>query len=44
MEARIYQPTKTAMQSGKANTRFWVLEFEPEECKKIEPLMGWTQC
>ena len=42
MEARIYQPTKTAMQSGKANTRFWVLEFEPEESKKIEPLMGWT--
>ena len=41
MEARIYQPTKTAMQSGQANTKNWVLEFEPEEKKLTEPLMGW---
>ena len=41
MEARIYQPAKTAMQSGQGNTKKWVLEFEPEEKKLTEPLMGW---
>jgi hypothetical protein len=40
--ARIYQPAKNAMQSGKARTRTWVLEFEPERAREIEPLMGWT--
>ncbi|MGH6762738.1 MAG: ETC complex I subunit [Phyllobacterium sp.] len=42
MSARIYRPTKTAMQSGKANTENWVLEFEPEAPRKVEPLMGYT--
>lgn len=42
MKARIYQPSKNAMQSGTANTKHWVLEFEPELAKKIDPLMGWT--
>ena len=42
MLARIYQPAKNAMQSGKARTRKWVLEFEPERAREIEPLMGWT--
>jgi hypothetical protein len=42
MEARIYKPTKTAMQSGQANTRFWMLEYSPEEAKKNDVLMGWT--
>jgi hypothetical protein len=42
MLARIYQPSKSAMQSGQANTRQWVLEFEPAERRQIEPLMGWT--
>ncbi len=41
-EARIYRPAKTAMQSGQANTRKWVLEFEPAAAKNIDPLMGWT--
>ena len=40
MAARIYQPTKTAMQSGQANMRFWVMEFEPEVAKKIDHLTG----
>jgi hypothetical protein len=40
--ARIYRPAKTAMQSGTANSRSWVLQFEPETPKEIEPLMGWT--
>ena len=42
MLARIYQPAKSAMQSGKARTKNWVLEFEPERAREIEPLMGWT--
>jgi hypothetical protein len=42
MLARIYQPAKTAMQSGKAKTHKWVLEFEPEEARRIDPLMGYT--
>jgi hypothetical protein len=42
MTARIYQPTKTAMQSGKAKTKDWVLDYEPEEPRVVESLMGWT--
>ena len=42
MTARIYKPSKTAMQSGLANTKAWVLDFEPEEPSTVEPLMGWT--
>jgi hypothetical protein len=42
MTARIFKPAKTAMQSGFANTKDWVLEFEPEEARTVEPLMGWT--
>jgi len=42
MTARIYKPAKTAMQSGQANTKAWALDFEPEEPRKVEPLMGWT--
>ena len=42
MIARIYKPAKTAMQSGAAKTKEWVLEYEPEQPREIEPLMGWT--
>ena len=42
MAARIYKPAKTAMQSGSARSQDWVLEFEPETPREIEPLMGWT--
>ena len=42
MLARIYQPARTAMQSGQAQTKLWRLEFEPEMAKRIEPLMGWS--
>ncbi|WP_375606624.1 MULTISPECIES: ETC complex I subunit [unclassified Bartonella] len=42
MIARIYSPAKTAMQSGKGNTSFWVLEYEPMKEKMLEPLMGYT--
>jgi len=30
------------MQSGVANTKDWILEFEPEVARQVEPLMGWT--
>jgi DNA-binding LacI/PurR family transcriptional regulator len=43
MLARIYRPAKTAMQSGKAKTKDWVLEFEPSSARRSDPLMGWTQ-
>jgi hypothetical protein len=42
MAARIYQPAKTATQSGSAGAKRWLLAFEPEEPREIEPLMGWT--
>jgi hypothetical protein len=42
MTARIYKPAKTAMQSGQAKTKEWVLDYEPEEPRVVESLMGWT--
>ncbi|MGX5736704.1 ETC complex I subunit [Bosea thiooxidans] len=42
MTARIYRPARTAMQSGTAKTERWLLEYEPERPREIEPLMGWT--
>ncbi len=42
MLARIYQPSKTAMQSGRAKNSAWRLEFEAEAARRIDPLMGWT--
>ncbi len=42
MAARIYRPAKTAMQSGEGRTKSWVLEYEPESARSIDPLMGWT--
>ena len=40
--ARIYRPSKTAMQSGRAQTRTWVLEYEPATRRDPDPLMGWS--
>ena len=40
--ARIHKPAKTAMQSGQARTKQWLLEFDRDEPREIEPLMGWT--
>jgi len=40
--ALIKRPAKSAMQSGLANTRNWVLEFAASSPREIEPLMGWT--
>jgi len=41
MQARIFQRPKNAMQSGKALTDQWILDFVPAEAKKPDPLMGW---
>ena len=42
MTARIYKPSKNAMQSGKGRTKEWLLEYEPAAPREIDPLMGWT--
>lgn len=42
MRARIYQPARTAMQSGTAKAKGWVLEFTPSTARAVDPLMGWT--
>lgn len=42
IKARIYQPDKTAMQSGKAKTDAWLFEFVPEKSYFTDNLMGWT--
>jgi hypothetical protein len=41
MQARIFQRPKNAMQSGKALTDQWVLDFVPAEAARADPLMGW---
>jgi hypothetical protein len=41
-EARIFRPAKTAMQSGRAKTRRWVLEYELPTPRRPDPLMGWS--
>jgi len=42
MQVRIYQPAKSAMQSGLAATHKWVIEFPPNAPRLADPLMGWT--
>ena len=42
MLARIFRPARNAMQSGKANSKDWILEFEPASARVPDPLMGWT--
>ena len=42
MPARIYKPAKTAMSSGTAKTKAWVLEYAPASAREVDPLMGWT--
>ncbi|BDG72525.1 ETC complex I subunit [Roseomonas fluvialis] len=39
--ARIFQPPKSAMQSGRAKAQGWVLSYEPAESKVLDPLTGW---
>ncbi len=42
MAARIYQPARSAMTSGAAETRRWILEFTVGDARGLDPLMGWT--
>ena len=42
MTARIFKPAKNAMQSGRSKTKEWQLDYEPEQPRSVEPLMGWT--
>ncbi len=42
MKARIFQKPKNAMQSGRAGTQRWFLEYPPAEARKADPLMGWA--
>ncbi|MEM7047616.1 MAG: ETC complex I subunit [Pseudomonadota bacterium] len=42
MAAIIYQPAKTATQSGRRKTRQWVLEMIPTSPRGPDNLMGWT--
>ena len=42
MPARIYQRYKNAMQSGRARTDQWMLEFESVRPKRPDPLTGWS--
>lgn len=42
MDVRIYQPAKNAMQSGRAKTNNWILEFMPIAAERADELMGWT--
>ncbi|MQX37975.1 ETC complex I subunit [Roseospira navarrensis] len=39
---RIHQPPKSAMQSGRGNSRQWVMEFEPDRAQRNDALMGWV--
>ena len=41
MQARIFQPAKTAVQSGRFKTRHWVVEYEPRSPKVADRLIGW---
>ncbi|MHB8286256.1 MAG: ETC complex I subunit [Caulobacteraceae bacterium] len=42
MLARIFRPTKSAMQSGPARSREWMLEFAPASARVPDRLMGWS--
>ena len=42
MDARIYRPRKSAMQSGRAKSNAWVLELLNQGKRSSDPLMGWT--
>jgi hypothetical protein len=41
-EARIYRPASNAMQSGRAKTSRWVMEYAPEAVLRPDSLMGWA--
>jgi len=42
VQARIRQRIKSSMQSGRALEGKWILEYEPAEAKRADPLTGWA--
>jgi len=42
LKARIFQQGASATQSGRARSQAWILEHEPVEAKRPDPLMGWA--
>jgi len=42
MTVRILKPAKTAMQSGRANTQRWLLEYDPADAQEADAMMGWA--
>ena len=42
MPARIYKPSRSAMQSGKGKSKEWYIEFERSAAPTADPLMGWS--
>ena len=42
MTLRIYRPSRTATQSGRAGAARWMVEYEPATRRVADPLMGWT--
>ncbi|HLL58525.1 MAG TPA: ETC complex I subunit [Allosphingosinicella sp.] len=42
MTARIFKPSKGATMSGTARTKQWMLVFDHDGSRHVEPLMGWT--
>ncbi len=41
MRVRVYQPAKTAVQSGRRKTKYWIVEYEPNERREPDRLIGW---
>ena len=41
-KVKIFRPAKTAMQSGKAKTKRWKLEYVREAAMRPDPVMGWN--
>ena len=41
-QARIIQKSKNAMQSGRYGTGQWLIEFNPVDAQRPDPLMGWA--
>ena len=39
---KIYNPVRNVMQSGLSKSEGWILEYESENVRKVDPLMGWT--
>ena len=43
MKVKIYKPVKSAMQSGKARSKKWLVELlEEENVRHLDPLMNWV--